>query len=690
MNSIQGQAFSRLYWILLGLGIAVYLFFSLTLIQTYPWERIGSTYLLPPYELIHTGQLRLEYQLYYSSTDRLLANPPLYYLVLAGLIKILGAGIVQVRLLAILVNLAIMLTVYILVKSTFSRQAAALSVFLLAISDAFFSYSFYARPTQLSTAFFILSLLFAVIAQKRPRESYAVSFFSGLLMGSAVLSHPFIITYGLILPITFFCFSPDRKNWRPLLRHILSATVGLFLPICIYIAWLGGDLPEWWHVQKILAGSDATNNRDLSASFGIWEFLKSKFFHWNYDFDYKPCKLLAVHRQHVWLGFPWGWAFAVGGAYCIVWGILKRTNGGRHSRPAHWWIAISVILAVFMPGILFPRGGTEYLLPVHIIFMMAFGVFLCDAISHEWSVWASRISQVFGIFVILMILSLRLYYNINVFNTVTNVPGYEHYMAELRENIPRNSFKSVVGPHLIAAGFIGYQFFDFYSLYDFYAFKDRARFRRGWKTDHPAKVEFPIAFCERLLKNRDLLVSNANSVKQRTKAVMDFIATSGFYQQVAQVESKYYGLSRAYLPATQHWVPIDTQVTPEGTLLIHFQQKEPRRLNAVFVRYQRPRSSLPEVWLSPDGRAFYQAEVKKGEVLAGERGLACEHGLFWAPGGLPKVSIIRLSGVGIPEFVAVCALPCPEEGRQPRAGLAANIQNISGAKKNFFPTRRTP
>jgi hypothetical protein len=579
-------------------------------------------------------------------------------LVLAGFIKVFGVGIFQVRLLAILINLVIMATVYLLMRRILSRQPALLFVLLIGLSDAFFSYSFYARPTQLSVAFFMSCLLLAAIAQQLPRGGYAVSSISGLLMGCAILSHASIITYGLILPLTFIFLSPPSKKWRSVVPHIFSATVGLCLPICIYLVWLGSDFPEWWHVQEILAGSDATNNRDLSISFGLWEFLRINFFHWNFDFDYQPYKLLAVHRQRVWLGFPWGWAFAVGGIYCMVLSIFKHTEGEQNARYPYRWITVSVLVAVIMPGIFFPWGGTEYLLPVQVIFTLALAVFLSDVISCDWSVRFKRLFWLFGISVIVMILSLRLYYNINVFITVMNERGYEHYMAQLRESLPDHSFSSVVGPHLIAAGFIGYKFFDFYSLYDFYASKDRDRLRKGWKTEHPPKTEFPIAFCERLLRNRDLLVTNAKAVKRRTMLVMDAFAESGFYEEVARVESKYYGVSRAYLSVEERCRPIASEVTSEGDLLIKLLEKEPLHLYAVFIRYQRPRSSIPEMWLSVDGRVYHEVEAKEQEVLGGR------DGLLWTAKGLPMFSRIRISGVDEPKFVAVCASSDPEQGRK--------------------------
>ncbi len=648
MSSENGHKVLTKEGFVLCLATAFYLLSSISLLQLYPWERIGSTYLLPSYELLSTGDLRLEYQLYYSNTDRLLANPPLYYLALAGFIKVFGANIEAVRIMAILINLSIMVAVFALVKNVFSNKAAIYSVSILLFSDPFFSYTFNARPTQLSIALFLFSLLPVVITPKDSFDNYVLPFLSGLLLAGSILSHPFIICYILILPVTFFFFKPPNKSWLKSIHFFVILAFGFFVPIFIYFVWIGKEFPEWWHVQKILTSSDATNNRDFKLSFGVVEFLRTNFFHWNIDFDYKPYKLLAVHRQNVWLGFPWILLYLASFFYCFfsIW--LKKVTLIPFVWRPYCWLTMSIILAVAIPGIAIPKGGVEYLLPIHILFIVSVGIFISDVISCKNPIWARKICLLFCIFVILSIISLRVSYNYNVFKTINNEPSYRGYISKLRKSIPTN-FNSVVGPHLIAAGFIDYPFFDFYSLYDYYAYGDRKDKRKGWRTDHFEKIEFFTALYERLLSKHDLLITNTNSIKKRTRRIIDLFASSGFYHEVSQVESKFYGLTKAYLPNLQRWIPFLTEINDEGDLLVRIRENQSQRLNAIFLRYRNTVNCIPKIYLSSDGSVFRQIELKKENFLSGK------NGFFWVDRNRSNFSIIRISQIDQPLFIAICA-----------------------------------
>jgi len=639
--------YKRLEFFIFYIALFFFLFFSLSLIHVYPWERIGSTYLLPTVDLIKTGNLMFQYQLYYSDTDRLLANPPLYYLVLAPVVKLLGAGIQQVRLLSIVINGAILTGIFLLVRKLFSKREAMLSVFILALSDTFFSLNFNPRPTHLSAMFFVFSILCCVIGLKQSKRSFGMVFLSGLLMGLSILSHFYILTYGIILLLTILFFSKKPCNFRFVAMHAIIIFAGIVLPLFSYMLWLGNDIPEWWHVQKILAGSDATNNRNLSLSFGIWQFIKENFLHWNFEFTYEPHKLLAVHRYKLWLGFPWGWLYAISWLYIGIRILYNKARKTGQNLSGDKWLLTSLLFLILIPGIIFPTGGNEYLLPIIILFSISVAIVFSDLLFCDLKSKFRHIFLCIGLIGILLISSLRFYYNINVFNDVMKEPSYDYYIQELSKNFRGKKITTVVGPHLIAAGLINYGYFDYYALHDFYAFSDRHRLRGD---NHPVKVKFDIALCERLLKDSNLLITNDWIMKPRSRRVVPLLVKSGFYKESGRAESKYYKTTTAYFRSEDYAVPFVKEIDAQGNLMISFVDGMPHVVKGLFVRHDIKEKGSVDILLSFDDKSFKKIRPEPYEIIL------TENGFLWAPEALPAVRKIKITSIGSDLYIALSSL----------------------------------
>lgn len=611
-------------------GLGFYLFFSLRLVNIYPFEWISSFNAMPAFDFARTGELRYQYQLLYSSTDRMYANPPLYFILLGAVFKLFGVGVLQIRLFSIAINLLIFTGTFLLVKSVLSRKAAVFSVFVLALSDIIFSYSFCARPNQLAIMFFIFALL--LCAKGNGADSNGWSFGAGFVMGLSAVSHSFILSYGLIPAMTLFSFKRGETILR---RNVMKGVVflaGMAIPVSIYLLWVGRDIHEWWSIQRILSASDATGSYTAERSGNAFQNLYADFkyfLHWNFlhtsiGSKFDPYFGQAIHRKYEWLGFQWGRLYLAAGLYAalkIAYGVLTGNAKGLHGVI---WIFFASLISVISAGILFPKGvGNEYVPPVFIILSMLSGLFLSDLVICvgknkvvRYSVPVVALAVVF-----LVIFKPRLSYSAGLIREFDGQPTYGEYMGRLQDSLAGKGVTAYLGPHFVNMGLSQYRYIDYFVLKDKSAIGVSGALLRDSNALilYDTMVTFSVVF---------------NPIGQR-------LVDAGFYKLVGSSQSAFYGRTSAYLrPKT----PAFAVAGGPGGLAIDFQDGLSHLVRGLFIKGKVGDDKNVSILYSHGDKAFSRLSFKDNEVTIGE------NGLLLTPVSPVSAKKIRVTGVGAVEY----------------------------------------
>jgi hypothetical protein len=434
-----------------------------------------------------------------------------------------------------------------------------------------------------------------------------------------------------MVPVTMLMFVHRRRHWRWSWQtvgiHLVWCTLGVLFPVFLYLGWIGEDLPEWWRLQQYLVTTDATGGDFSSFNIdNIWYFFQTTFLHWNFDFDYKPYGLLAVHRQRVWLGFPWGWTFSLAILYHIGRAILSFWHNSNMSRQrTDRWIAGLLALSVLAPAIFFPKAeNCEYHLPFQLICLIGLGILLADLLRQRHLGF-----RAIGSALIIGIVFLRLYYNVNVFHATMNEPSYEWYTGQVRNAVPIHSSEVIFVPYLLMEKFFQDDYFDYHVL-------------RG------SEMAYPIALFETALRHKAMVIINEHEYYVILNAARA-IAQSDFYREVTQVSSKYYGTTTVYGPDSpdrEKWIPFESKKTETGDVLLDLKVNSPVRIGTLFIRYAQKRSVLPEIW-GATGEGEYQRLALSPEDL-----IQSEDGLFWSSKDpSPTLSRLLIRGASAQDYL---------------------------------------
>jgi 4-amino-4-deoxy-L-arabinose transferase-like glycosyltransferase len=207
------------------------------------------------WSLLQNGVPRIPYTpslnihgVFYKANEVLYSLPPGFFAAEAVVFRIVGPSFAAGRLTSLLGGAAAIIGVFWLTKRWFGASSALFAATLFAFSRPFLFPATTARPDMLCTAFLIWGLVVLLASGGRespgaaadtrtdqgidiPRSPWR-TLLSGLLIGFALLTHPFALL-GLLLGIGWILFTPsDRKRLHLLLFIAGAAAIfALWLPL---------------------------------------------------------------------------------------------------------------------------------------------------------------------------------------------------------------------------------------------------------------------------------------------------------------------------------------------------------------------------------------------------------------------------------------------------------------------------
>jgi len=229
-----------------GLGLVAYLSISLPGLTVFPSVGEDESWIAAaPYKLATQGVLGSDlFPGYYGMERHLFEHMPLYPLMQAGVFRLFGVGVAQMRALPVACGLALLLAVFAVGRQLGGDRVGALAVILmlgLRLTDGGEATGILlldrARVNRYDMAVPLFSLLalFAFNRAERDRRG-ALYFLTGLLTALSGLSH----LYGLFWLPVFAGLMIARRRWRALSQRdlwlVLAGFTIAWLPWIAYVA----------------------------------------------------------------------------------------------------------------------------------------------------------------------------------------------------------------------------------------------------------------------------------------------------------------------------------------------------------------------------------------------------------------------------------------------------------------------
>ena len=149
--------------------------------------------------------------------------------------KIFGIGVVQIKLVSVVMGAVLLLTTYFIGKKLFSTKVAAIAILLLVADSAFFQTARWGRPDIMAVAFFMLSLY--LFLQARERQSNIIFSLSAIALGASVFSHQNGLFLGVPIMYLLLLFDFKKTFFKQKPFWVFSSTLLLVaVPYILHIA----------------------------------------------------------------------------------------------------------------------------------------------------------------------------------------------------------------------------------------------------------------------------------------------------------------------------------------------------------------------------------------------------------------------------------------------------------------------
>nr|MDO8117159.1 glycosyltransferase family 39 protein [Candidatus Sigynarchaeota archaeon] len=162
-------------------------------------------------------------------------QPPVHFLLLAAMFKILGTGLIQGRMVSVIIALIGVNTFYFLAREFVSNKNACLSTIMFGLVPIYFIAARQIRMEILYCVFSMLSFYFLVRQYKRQRDGYKQVVFSGIFSSLALLSHPNGLV-GIIANIACIALFDVKLTLKGIFsKELLVALKGSMKKIAVYL-----------------------------------------------------------------------------------------------------------------------------------------------------------------------------------------------------------------------------------------------------------------------------------------------------------------------------------------------------------------------------------------------------------------------------------------------------------------------
>jgi 4-amino-4-deoxy-L-arabinose transferase-like glycosyltransferase len=188
----------RVFFILLLVHIAL----SLATIDKFPRVWIDTAWTcMAPYELITHGHLANPMRPISGLDEHLLAPYVVQRIMLAGVYTVFGFGLLQSRLLSVLIGVLLLVSVYIFTEKHFEKRVAVLAVLLLMIDNVYFLTSRSVRADIFVSLFSVAAFFLFLSSYEKNNTRYMIP--AGFLIGISLYTHPNTV---LVLAAILFIF----------------------------------------------------------------------------------------------------------------------------------------------------------------------------------------------------------------------------------------------------------------------------------------------------------------------------------------------------------------------------------------------------------------------------------------------------------------------------------------------------
>jgi 4-amino-4-deoxy-L-arabinose transferase-like glycosyltransferase len=360
---------------------------------------------------------------YHGSEEGLYHLNPLYHLMLAGVFKLVGVGVVQMRLLPVLFGLMVLLLVYYISRELFGQREAMVAVGLILLlrlvapehgtGIPLFDIAHINRPDIVVPAFGLAGFSFFLTGEESGQTWRY--FLCGLLIGLASLAH----LYGAF--------------WLPALLAVLVLRQGLRWPMRLAtVVMVAGFVVPWIPVLLWLA-SGWDNFIGQSQLVGArFDLLSPGFYLHNLLHEYQRFGSLHLLKRDGTIDWfrPGAWSTIIGAPVALV--VMLR-HGRTTRTDAPFMIAVVLIVQAVLFALLINIKFFNYFIalwPLVIITLAWLGVYL-------WNRWQQQLVR--GLLIGLLV--------------VIGIEGTMHIADEQRrasEATPYNDYEQRIAAHLPA------------------------------------------------------------------------------------------------------------------------------------------------------------------------------------------------------------------------------------------------
>ena len=395
-----------------------------------PWLAAAS------YKLATQGTYGSDLFAGYYGSDRHLYQMPVYSLLQAGVFKVAGLGVFQMRLLPVTFGLLLLLLVFVVGRQIAGPRVGLLAMLLLfgMRLTAVFLFPVWegtgiplldiARISRYDIAVPVFGLagfwLFnRAEARPRPRLYLLV----GVLIGLSSLSH---LTGAFWLPALFMVMF-YRRGWTLFRQGTLYFMLGGFL--LTWLPWLAYIASGW---------ADFLGQNLLVAD--RFDVLNPHFYLENLKYEYRRYRsLIPLDVSGTWHVLPFGTAVAMVGIPLALAGMFRRNERRSGDRP--FVLGVVLLIQGLLFALLLEKKVYSYLIalwPLATLALAWLGIQLWDRRKKGFSRWA--------LLVVLTVLLLEGAWRIGYRRTLAmHTTPYDQYTSQIAAHLRPGA--RVLGPH---------------------------------------------------------------------------------------------------------------------------------------------------------------------------------------------------------------------------------------------------
>jgi len=198
---------------------------------------------------------------YYGAEKAFHFHPPFHYVILAAIFKLFGFGILQGRLLSLILSFISLFIFYKILALLFPNEEKNIKLFpilLILTTPIFYAVAKCIRPEN-SVLFFVLTTYYLLIRFFHVKRNTYLIFIAGITSACAIITNISGI-FIFLFAVSLFIFKDliEEKDLKTTIKNIFIYGLGFAIPFAIYLSWVISSWPEFYGqviIQRGLEGS---------------------------------------------------------------------------------------------------------------------------------------------------------------------------------------------------------------------------------------------------------------------------------------------------------------------------------------------------------------------------------------------------------------------------------------------------